>query len=101
MPTVRLSAYLDAINNPGFSGGPVVTAGWPTRIVGVVSGYEAAATEVMGPNNTVLMDPTGNPLGLHVNKNTGLTSAYSIRFAIDLIHANPIGPSPEAGRRNQ
>lgn len=95
-----IGMYLDAINNPGFSGGPVVAAGWPTRIVGVVSGYEAAATQVMGPNNSVLKDPTGTPLGLHVNENTGLTSAYSIRFAIDLIHANSIGPTRETGRRD-
>jgi S1-C subfamily serine protease len=83
--------YLDAINNPGFSGGPVVLPGLPVRIVGVVSGYQGAPSEVLGPAGKHLVDPTGKPLGLYTQENTGLLAAYSIRFALDLIHKNPIG----------
>jgi hypothetical protein len=85
--------YLDGINNPGFSGGPVVVLdphdlypeGTPkVKIIGVISGFRNEKLPVMdGENRTPLT----------VTTNTGIIEAVSIRYAIDAIHLDPIGAS--------
>lgn len=72
---------LDAINNPGFSGGPVVFAppgGAPNdlRIAAVVSKYRTEPEPVIAD---------GEETGGVVHSNTGFLYAYNIRHAVDLI----------------
>lgn len=83
---------LDGINNPGFSGGPVIFGtGVDVKIAAVVSGYvrepaaivRAEAGGVMATNDSALV-------------NSGFIIAYNIKFAIDVIKANPVGPLREA-----
>lgn len=85
--------YLDGINNPGFSGGPVVVLdprdrypeGTPkVKVIGVISGFRNEKLPVMdGENRTPLS----------VTTNTGIIEAVSIRYAIDAIHLDPVGAS--------
>jgi S1-C subfamily serine protease len=50
--------FLDAINNHGFSGGPVVTGGSPVQVVGVVVSYHGdVPSEVVGPMDLTLWTP--------------------------------------------
>jgi hypothetical protein len=77
--------YLDGINNPGFSGGPVVWTkpGTPEfRVLGVVSSF---ASE----NQSVTLG--GNATELRYTTNTGIINCYDGRYALDLIKANPNG----------
>jgi S1-C subfamily serine protease len=82
---------VDGINNPGFSGSPVLIAGLPSNptVIGVVSGYRFEEQAVFKQNQKT---------GLNVQANTGLLIAYSIDYALDAIRKNPIGyriqPSP-------
>lgn len=75
--------FLDAMNNEGFSGGPVLTAGSPPKIVAVIASY------LQSPREAV--DSTGKPSGLRVQENTGIVQSYGIHYATELIEANPIG----------
>jgi len=73
---------LDAINNEGFSGGPVVFApiGMPSndlRFAAVVSKYRT--------ENEPVLSADGLPTGDIISYNTGFLYAYSIRHAVDLI----------------
>ena len=76
---------LDGINNPGFSGGPVVFSEpgiYNYRIAGVISGYKSVE------------EPTyhqGQQTPLSIRINTGIIIAYTINHAIDLINQNPTG----------
>lgn len=76
---------LDGHNNPGFSGGPVVF-GAPGQMVlkvaAVISGFKAVSEPVL--NN-------GTPTNLSYWHNTGIIVSYSIKYALELIQANPIG----------
>ncbi len=77
--------YLDGINNPGFSGGPVVFKKLGTndfRIAGVISGYRPEY------HKTILND---KPNEIQSISNTGIIHAFSIDNAIDIIKDNPIG----------
>lgn len=78
--------YIDGINNPGFSGGPVVriAENQSPAIIGIISGYESTQEPVLGDN--------GARTKLSVQTNTGLIVAYSIEYALDAIARNPIGP---------
>jgi S1-C subfamily serine protease len=60
--------FVDGVNNPGFSGGPVV--------------YQFQEDKVMQGANDTLMS---------VRSNSGLLVAWSIKAALDLIEANPTG----------
>lgn len=77
--------YLDGHNNPGFSGAPVVF-GQPGRlalnIAAVVSAFEAIEEPVF---------EDAQPTNLRYRYNTGLIVSHNIRFATELIDANPIG----------
>jgi hypothetical protein len=84
--------WIDAINNEGFSGGPLVfQSNLPSefKIAGVVSKYRIAEEAVL--------DAECKPTGLHVQYHAGFLLAYSIKHVTDLIDRNPIGlplPSP-------
>lgn len=69
---------LDGINNPGFSGGPVIyySIDQTPHICGVISGYRYDRSHV-------LMDD--NPTQLYVKENTGLILFYDINKAIEII----------------
>jgi len=78
--------YIDALNNEGFSGGPVVFM--PNKckdfcVGGVVSKFKIELEHVI--------DSEGNDSGHTVAYNTGFLIAYPVKYAIDLIVANPIG----------
>lgn len=80
---------LDGINNPGFSGGPVVFTEPNKRefkVAGIISGYKSVE------------EPTyenGQKTSISTRVNTGIILAYDIENAIDLIKANPIGKEIE------
>lgn len=75
--------HIDAINNEGFSGGPLYffKDGNPqdVRIAGIVSKYRTEHEPVI--------DEQGNPTGLKVTYNTGFMVAYDIQHALNLITA--------------
>ncbi|MGK9368497.1 hypothetical protein ACSSWA_06320 [Melioribacter sp. Ez-97] len=76
---------LDGINNPGFSGGPVVFT-QPNqnryKIAGVISGYRYVEDSVYD---------NGVETQYKIRTNIGLIIAYNIEYAIELIQANPNG----------
>jgi hypothetical protein len=76
---------VDGINNPGFSGGPVVLGKTPSSptIIGVVSGYKAAQESVFQQGQ--------KSVDLSVQSNTGLLVAFEIDYAVKAIEKNPIG----------
>lgn len=76
--------FLDAINNFGFSGGPVVTVDSQHRVtaIGVVSGYRHS-------DDPILVQ--GKPSGLTYRSNTGLVVAYNLREVFSRISASPTG----------
>lgn len=68
--------YLDGLNNPGFSGGPVVfknhmNGRW--QVLSIVSGYRADPAFVEGGG------------GGYILENTGIVETYDISFALDVI----------------
>lgn len=78
---------LDGINNPGFSGGPVVCVPPGKKdndfqVIGVVSGYRIQYENVI--HNKEKID-------IYAPMNSGLIISYPITIAIDLIKNNPIG----------
>ena len=75
---------LDGINNPGFSGGPVVGVGADRipEIIGVISGYKAEQQAVR---------QFGKDTDFSVSTNTGIIVAYPIGIALDAIKQTPIG----------
>jgi hypothetical protein len=105
--------FLDGINNPGFSGGPIVHRDLNQgklvfRITGVVSGFhqEFITTVIEEPvaegADTSKEDPwriqtsNGRIVKLTDAKqlartNTGIVIGYHIRHAIDLIKKHPVG----------
>ncbi len=78
---------LDGHNNPGFSGGPVIYSPPGSNsvcVAGVVAGYSYVWDKVyLGDNET----------DMTVRYNTGIITAYSIDYALDLIRTNPLGAS--------
>ena len=78
--------YVDAINNEGFSGGPIVFAPSNTtnyQVAGIVSKFKTEYEPVIDEND----EPTGH----RVAYNTGFLVGYSINHALSIIRANPIG----------
>ncbi len=86
---------LDGINNPGFSGGPVIFRTGPDQeIFAVISGFVTEPAEVV---SSLTSFSTAKPAPkkkahVEVDVNSGFIIAYSITFATDAIRNNPIGP---------
>ena len=82
--------WIDGHNNKGFSGGPVVfTPGNQQvnknveyQVAGVISGYTGLENPVYDADN--------NRIGF-ASENLGIVLAYNIKYAVELIEANPIG----------
>ncbi|MGH9469614.1 MAG: S1 family peptidase [Terriglobia bacterium] len=85
--------YVDGFNNPGFSGGPIVTyehfPGVPT-VVAVIHGY-------LGTHEQAQLGHNITPLTVAIN--TGILVGYSIDYAIDAIEESErkvsAGSAPE------
>ncbi|EIQ1514524.1 trypsin-like peptidase domain-containing protein [Vibrio parahaemolyticus] len=78
--------YIDAMNNEGFSGGPIVfrdTTSRKMQLAGIVSKYRTESESVMCDE--------GEDTGWSITYNTGITIGYDISEAIKIIEANPIG----------
>jgi hypothetical protein len=78
--------WVDAINNEGFSGGPLVFqsgAANELKVTGVVSKFRITEEPVL--------DAEYRPTGMCVQYHAGFLIAYSIKHVIDLIERNPIG----------
>jgi S1-C subfamily serine protease len=76
---------IDGLNNPGFSGGPVVVSDLKNRqltVAGVISSYRFQEDRIF---------EEGKETNLKVRSNSGLVLAYGIRKALDVIKANPVG----------
>jgi len=77
--------YVDGLNNPGFSGGPVVFRDLKTKqmkVAGVISSYKNHPDIVVNRNlNT----------GLTALSNSGILIAYGISPAVEAIKARPEG----------
>lgn len=80
---------LDGINNPGFSGGPVVFTEPNKRdfkVAAIISGYRFSEEPTYHQNHAT---------PISVRANTGIIIAYNIENAIDLIKTNPKGKEIE------
>jgi trypsin-like peptidase len=78
--------WVDAINNEGFSGGPLVFLSGGSnelKVTGVVSKFRVAEEPVL--------DAEYKPTGMCVQYHAGFLIAYSIKHVVDLIDRNPIG----------
>ena len=108
--------FLDGHNNPGFSGGPIVyrdlNQGGPPvfYVAAVVSGYRPEYEPVLQPQELKPGEPIkpedeerivtrsdGKKMklvdtGQFVRLNTGIVRSYHIKYALELIRKNPIGP---------
>jgi hypothetical protein len=73
--------YVDAINNEGFSGGPLFfyPIGKPNelRIAGIVSKFRV--------EHEAVLDEHGDPTKMTVPYNTGFLVAYGIKHALELV----------------
>lgn len=76
--------YCDGHNNPGFSGGPIVTvsANKEVAVIAVVSGYHENDDEVL---------LNGKSTGLTYSTNTGLVIGYGLGEVLARIAASPTG----------
>ena len=81
------SFWIDAINNPGFSGGPVVCKrGNQFAITGIVSSRQQEDVDVYGLSSRGQSEPK-NVMG-YTLQNAGIVLAYNIKHAIDVIENN-------------
>lgn len=78
--------YLDGMNNPGFSGGPVVALRPGTNTFEVVS---VVATYLAVPEKILRNGAPDHELEIDVN--TGIVETYGVMHARELANANPIG----------
>lgn len=76
--------FIDGINNPGFSGGPVVTvdARHQVTVIGIIAGYRFS-------DDPILLH--GKPSGLTYQSNTGLIVASNLKEVFSRIAASPTG----------
>lgn len=78
--------YVDGLNNPGFSGGPVVCKDFKSnkmRVLGVISSYKNHPDIVVSRNLKT---------GLTALSNSGILIAYGISPAVEAIKLRPEGP---------
>jgi Trypsin-like peptidase domain len=84
---------VDALNNPGFSGGPIVFRDeWSgkLKVAGVISGFRYQVDTVYKCVDSPLVDTVATDLIF--KSNTGLVIGTDIKSAMDIIRKNPIGP---------
>jgi hypothetical protein len=82
--------YLDALNNPGFSGGPVVFRPRPGKdycVASVIAGYRFDEEPVFRANTETEMQ---------VRANTGIVISWPSHHALSVIEKNPRGLSLSA-----
>lgn len=93
--------YIDGINNPGFSGGPVLFEDYNThqlKFGGVVQGYEGDYQPVMRApeHDTRPIDKIPRSqlekTGEFVPENAAIVRAYSINPIVEAIRKKPVGP---------
>lgn len=88
--------YLDAHGNKGFSGGPVVFApngqpGEELSVAAIVSNYPVPLLQpIVDRKGDPFTNPAGEAIG-YIRENPGIVAAIPIRYAVELIDANPIG----------
>ena len=81
---------LDGINNPGFSGGPVIAKDIrgaqkmqdPFSFIGIISAYKTSQDQVSDGRQELPIFALGN---------SGIIISYDAKIAADLIAKNPIG----------
>jgi S1-C subfamily serine protease len=79
---------LDGINNPGFSGGPVLfrklgeNMNGELMVMGIISGYRFQEEPIYA---------NGKPLPINAKSNTGIIYAFDAEIAINIIDSNPNG----------
>jgi hypothetical protein len=82
--------YVDGLNNPGFSGGPIVfrpKPDAPFRVAGVVSGYKGEGTPVLKRKD--LTDSSAPAFKeLYVRANAGIVFGYDIVHIVKAITAS-------------
>jgi hypothetical protein len=83
-PPSSMLIFLDGYNNPGFSGGPIVTVSGSNEVtvIGVVSGYRYNDDHIM---------VNGKFTGLTYRANTGLVIGYGVSEVLTRIAGSPIG----------
>ena len=95
----RREIALDGINNPGFSGGPVLYGTGPTqRVIGVISAYVTEDSWVR-PVEVTVPDSLARPSAQRTHRethpavatNTGIIHACDIQVAVEAIRRHPIG----------
>lgn len=102
---------LDGINNPGFSGGPVLYNTGPAQVViGVIAGFVNEKAQVYSievpetpAHKSASSQQKTNPTKKEnvVNLNTGIILAFPIDSVVDAIKKNPVGhplPNPAPPR---
>lgn len=77
----RVAIFIDAHNNQGFSGGPVVVFDYNNKpkVCGVVSGYIPYEGEIYQKGTSIVMDK------ISYRENSGIMLAYGINHAIEII----------------
>ena len=86
------SLFIDGHNNPGFSGGPVVTIrNGEYKVAAVIASYRYSLQKVYGTDSSGQIDEK-KTIG-YLPENTGITLAHNIKPALDIISKNPIGLS--------
>lgn len=116
-PTIKATRFLlDGVNNPGFSGSPLVW-GSPTdlKVAAVISGVVEQRLPVMQTKSITAAEIAPSDLAqdriitdgiktyrlentdLTVKVNTGIAYAWSVEPALELIRKNPIGPPVDPG----
>lgn len=84
------SLLIDGHNNPGFSGGPVVSVrNGQYKVAGVIAGYRYSYQEVYGTDSSGRVDES--IIVGYLPENTGVVVAHNIKPALDMIEKNPIG----------
>ncbi len=89
--------WIDAINNKGFSGGPVIYFDYDKKIfkiAGVIQSYRYNIDTVYSLDSLDVENNQHikNEINGYVKSNTGLLIAYDISPAIDAIRKKPVGP---------
>jgi|SRR6185369_800279 len=86
---------LDGMNNPGFSGAPIVFVDQTTRalkVAAVVSGYRNQEYVVKRKITEKGKEDRFTDTDMVIQGNSGIVTGFNIKSAVDIILKNPIGP---------